>query len=84
MLSLSSSYATYKLIDNNGAWLIFCNDEFVGGFAERYSAVNFVEMLVEARCVEHKASQVLIDTNLGCEKHLCRCFKEAPPGTPLS
>jgi hypothetical protein len=84
MLSSSSSYATYKVIDNNGVWLIFCDDEFVGGFVERLQALNFVQMLVEAGCVEHKASQVLVESSLGCEKQLCRCFKEAPPGTMLS
>jgi hypothetical protein len=40
--------------------------------------------MVEARCAEHRASQVLIEDDLACEKHLCRCFQEAPPETPLS
>jgi hypothetical protein len=84
MLPSSSSYTTYKVIDTNGAWLIFCDNEFVGGFAERLQAVNFVQMLVEEGCVEHKASQVLVESYSGCEKQLCRCFKEAPPGTLLS
>ena len=83
MPALPHSYATYKVIGINGAWLIFCDEEFVGGFAQRSSAEELVQAMVEARCAEHKASQVLIEDDLGCEKHLCRCFEEAPPGSRL-
>jgi hypothetical protein len=82
--SLPQSYATYKIIGSNLGWLIFCDDEFVGGFAQRLSAELLVWQMVETRCTEHKASQVLLEDEFGCEKHLCRCFKEAPPGTLLS
>ena len=82
--SLPHSYATYKLVGSNLGWLIFCDDEFVGGFARRSSAESLVWQMVETRCAEHKASQVLLEDELGCEKHLCCCFKEAPPGTLLS
>jgi hypothetical protein len=81
---LPHSHATYKVIGINGSWLIFCEDEFVGGFARRSLAEELVQQMVEARCAEHKASQVLIEDDLGCEKRLCRCFNEAPPGTSLS
>jgi hypothetical protein len=84
MPSLPQSYTTYKIIGIEGVSLIFCDDEFVGGLARRSMAEELVRAMVEARCAEHKASQVLIEDDLGCEKHLCRCFKEAPPGTPLS
>jgi hypothetical protein len=40
--------------------------------------------MVETRCAEHRASQVLVEDERVCEKHLCRCFKEAPSGTLLS
>jgi hypothetical protein len=83
-LSLPHSHVTYKIIGIKGSWLIFCDDEFVGGFAQRSWAEEFVQTMVEARCAEHKASQVLIEDDLGCEKHLCRCFKGAPPGTLLA
>lgn len=82
--SLPQSHATYKIVGSNGVWLIYCNDEFVGGFAERSSAELFVWEMVEARCAEQKASQVLLEDDFGCEKYLCRCFKEAPAGTLLS
>jgi hypothetical protein len=84
MSSSPYSYATYKIISINGTWLIFCDDEFIGGVAQRSLAEELVQQMVEARCVEHKASQVLIENDFECEKHLCRCFKEAPPGTLLS
>ena len=83
-LSLPHSHVTYKIIGIKGSWLIFCDDEFVGGFAQRFGAEELVQAMVEVRCAEHKASQVLIEDDLGCEKYLCRCFKEAPPGTLLS
>jgi hypothetical protein len=82
--SAPPSHATYKIAGSNLGWLIYCNDEFVGGFAERSSAELLVWEMVETRCAEQKASQVLIEAKFGCEKHLCRCFKEAPPGTLLS
>jgi hypothetical protein len=82
--SLPQSHATYRIVGKTGAWLIYCDDEFVGGFAERSSAELFVWEMVETRCAEHKASQVLLEDEFGCEKHLCRCFKEAPAGTLLS
>ena len=84
MPSLPYSHATYKVIGINGIWLIFSEDEFVGGFAQRSMSEELVQQIVEARCAEHKASQVLIEDDRGCEQRLCRCFKEAPPGTPLS
>jgi hypothetical protein len=84
MPSLPHSYSTYKIVDIKGISLIFCDDEFVGGFARRSLAEELVQAMVEARCAEHKVSQVLIEDDLGCEMHLCRGFKEAPPGTPLS
>jgi hypothetical protein len=84
MLSSPYSHATYKIISINGTWLIFCDEEFIGGFARRSMAEELVQAMVEARCAEHKASQVLIEYDLECETHLCRCFKEAPSGTPLS
>jgi hypothetical protein len=83
-LSLPPSHVTYKLIGLRGSWLIFCDDEFIGGFDQRALAEGLVREMVEARCAEQEASQVLIEDDLGCEKYLCRCFKEAPPGTPLS
>jgi hypothetical protein len=82
--SLPQSHATYKIVGSNPGWLIYCDDEFVGGFAQRVPAELLVWEMVEARCAEHKASQVLIENEFDCEKHLCRCFKEAPPGTLLS
>ena len=84
MPSLPRSRATYKIVGINGSWLIFLDDEFVGGFAERSVAEELVGKLVEARCAEQKASQVLIEDERGCEKLLCRCFTEAPAGTLLS
>ena len=83
-LSLPQSHTTYKIVGSNGAWLIYCDEKFVGGFAERPSAESFVLEMVEARCAEQKASQVLVESEFGCETYLCRCFKEAPPGTLLS
>jgi hypothetical protein len=82
--SLSQSYATYNIVGSNGGWLIFCDGEFIGSFAQRSLAEALVGEMVEARCAEQKASQVLIEDDLGCEKFLCRCFKGAPPGTHLS
>ena len=82
--SLPHFHATYKLVGSQLGWLIYCDDEFFGGFAERFAAETLVWQMVEARCAEHKASQVLIEDEFGCEKHLCRCFREAPPRTPLS
>jgi peptide methionine sulfoxide reductase MsrB len=82
--SLSQSHATYKLVGSHLGWLIYRDDEFVGGFAQRASAESLVWEMVETRCAEHKASQVLVEDELVCEKHLCHCFKEAPPGTLLS
>lgn len=83
-LSLPPSHVTYKIINIRGSWLIFCDDEFIGGFDQRALAEGLVREMVEARCAEQEASQVLIEGELGCEKFLCRCFKEAPPGTLLS
>jgi hypothetical protein len=82
--SLPQSHATYKIVGSHLGWLIFCDDEFVAGFAQRLSAELLVWEMVETRCAEHKASQVLVEDELVCEKHLCRCFKEAPSGTLLS
>jgi hypothetical protein len=82
--SLPHSYATYKLVGSQFGWLIYCDNELVGGFAERSSAEALVWQMVETRCAEHQASQVLIENEFGCERHLCRCFREAPSGTPLS
>jgi hypothetical protein len=82
--SLPHSHATYKIAGSNLGWLIYCDDEFVGGFARRLPAELLVWEMVETRCAEHKASQVLVEDEFGCEKHLCRCFKEAPPGTLLT
>ena len=88
--SLSRSHATYKIVGSHLGWLIYCDDEFVGGFAhvggfaQRSSAELLVWQMVETRCAEHKTSQVLLEDEFGCEKHLCRCFKEAPSGTLLS
>jgi hypothetical protein len=81
---LPQSHATYKIVGSQGGWLIFCNDEFVVGFRRRLLAELLVWEMVETRCAEHKASQVLLEDEFGCEKYLCRCFKEAPPGTLLS
>jgi hypothetical protein len=78
------SHATYKLVGSHLGWLIYCDDEFVGGCPRRSAAESLVWEMVEARCAEHKASQVLIEDEVECEKHLCRCFKEASPGTRLS
>jgi hypothetical protein len=82
--SLSRSHATYKIVGSHLGWLIYCDDEFVGGLAQRSSAESLVWEMVETRCAGHKASQVLVEDERVCEKHLCRCFKEAPPGTLLS
>jgi hypothetical protein len=82
--SLPQSHATYKLVGSHLGWLIYCDDEFVGGFSRRLPAELLVWEMVERRCAKHKASQVLIENEFGCEKHLCRCFKEAPPETLLS
>lgn len=81
---LPQSHATYKITGSKFGWLIYCDDEFVGGFAQRSSAELFVWDMVEIRCTSQKASQVLLEDEFGCVKHLCRCFKEAPPGTLLS
>jgi hypothetical protein len=81
---LPQSHATYKIVGSNLGWLIFCDDEFVGGFAQRSSAELFVWEMVEIRCAAQRASQVLLEDEFGCVKHLCHCFKEAPPGTLLS
>ncbi|GEO18018.1 hypothetical protein MAE02_57140 [Microvirga aerophila] len=81
---LTPSHATYRIVGSNLGWLIYCNDEFVGGFAQQSSAEFLVWEMVETRCAEQKASEVLIEDEFGCEKHLCPCFKEAPPGTLLS
>ena len=82
--TLPHSYATYTIVSHDGGWLIYCDDKLVGCFAQRSLAEAFVWEMVETRCAEHEASQVLIEDELGCEKFLCRCFKEAPPGTLLS
>jgi len=82
--SLPHPHATYKLVGSRLGWLVYCDEEFVGGFPRRSSAESLVWEMVEARCAEHNASQVLIEDEFGCEKHLCRCFKEASPGTRLS
>ena len=82
--SLPSSHTTYKIVGSKLGWLIYCEGEFVGGFAQRTSAELLVWEMIESRCAEQKASQVLIQDEFGCEKHLCRCFKEAPLGTLLS
>jgi hypothetical protein len=82
--SLPHSPATYRIVASNGLWLIYCDDELVGGFVEQPLAELFVWELVETRCARQMASQVLIEDELVCEKHLYRCFKEAPPGTLLS
>lgn len=82
--SLPRPHATYKLVGSQLGWLIYCDEEFVGGFPRRSSAESLVWEMVEARCAEHKASHILIEDEFGCEKHLCRCFKEASPETPLS
>lgn len=82
--SLPYSPATYKIAASNGIWLIYCDDELVGGLAELSLAELFVWELVETRCAQQMASQVLFEDELVCEKHLCRCFKEAPSGTLLS
>jgi hypothetical protein len=82
--SLSCSHATYTIVGRNGGWLIYYDDKFVGCFAQRSLAEALVWEMVEARCTEQEASQVLIEDEVGCEKHLCRCFKGAPPGTLLS
>jgi len=82
--SLPDSHATYKLVGSQLGWLIYCDEEFVGGSPRRTSAESLVWEMVEARCAEHKSSKVLIEDEFGCEKHLCRCFEEASPGTTLS
>jgi hypothetical protein len=82
--SLPRSHATFTIIGGNDNWTIYCDNKFVGGFTQRALAEALVWEMVEARCAEQKASQVLIEGELGCEKFLCRCFKEAPPGTLLS
>jgi hypothetical protein len=82
--SLPHPHATYTIVGRDGGWLIYCDDKFVGCFAQRSLAETLVWEMVEARCAEQEASQVLIEDELGCEKFLCRCFKEAPHGTPLS
>jgi hypothetical protein len=82
--SLPQFHLTYKVVGNNGLWQIFCGDEFVVAFAHRSAAEAMVWAMVEARCAEQKASQVLIEDELGWAKHLCRCFQAAPSGTLLS
>jgi hypothetical protein len=84
MSTLPYSHATYKIFSINGAWLIFRDDAFVGGFATRSLAEALVWEMVEASCSEQRASQVLIEDEAVCEKLLCRCFKGASPGTHLS
>ncbi|QRM35637.1 hypothetical protein [Microvirga sp. VF16] len=81
---LPHSHATCKIVGSHLGWLIYCDDEFVGGFAQRSSAELLVWQMVETRCAEHKASQILMEDEVSCEKRLCRCFKEAPPATLLS
>ena len=81
---LPRTHAAYKIVGNTLGWLIHCDNELVGGFAERSSAEALVWQVVETRCAKHQASQVLIENEFGCEKHLCRCFREAPSRTPLS
>jgi hypothetical protein len=76
--------ATYTIVGRDGDWLIYCDDKFVGCFAQQSLAKALVWEMVEARCAKQEASQVLIEDELGCEKFLCRCFKEAPLGTLLS
>jgi hypothetical protein len=77
-------YATYKIVGHSDSWLIFHDDELVGGFAQRSMAESYVLKIVEARCAKEEASQVLIEDEVGCEEYVCRCFEEAPPGTLLS
>ena len=77
-------YTTYKVVGSSDTWLIFRDDELVGGFAQRSMAEDHVLKLVEARCAEEKASQILIEEEHRCEKFQCRCFSEAPPGTLLA
>ena len=83
-LSLPQSHVTYRIVDTDDSWPVFCDDVFVGSFAHRSLAEDLVWAMVETRCAEQKASQVLVEDELGCEKHLCRCFQKAPPGTQLS
>ena len=76
--------ATYTIVGRDGGWLIYCDDKFVGCFGQQSLAEALVWDMVEARCTKQEASQVLVEDELGCEKFLCRCFKEAPLGTLLS
>ncbi|QRM31359.1 hypothetical protein [Microvirga sp. VF16] len=78
------SPTTYKLVGSDLGWLIYCDNEFVGGVPRRSSAELLVWEMVETRCAEHRASQVLIEDEFICEKHLCRCFEKASPATLLS
>jgi hypothetical protein len=46
--SLSQSHATYKIVGSHLGWLIYCDDEFVGGFAQRSSAESLVWLRPDA------------------------------------
>ena len=66
--SLPQSHATYKIVGSTLGWLIYCDDEFVCGFAQRSRLSCSCWERVETRCAEHKASQVLIEDEARCEK----------------
>ena len=78
------SHATYRISLIGSVWMVFCDDHFKAGFSTRSLAELLVLKMVEARCAEEKASQVLIEDGLVSEKHLCRCFEGPSPGTSLS
>ena len=77
--SLPQSHATYKIVGSTLGWLIYCDDEFVGGFAQRSSAELFVWEMVEARCAEHKASQVLIEDELAARSTFAAASRKRLP-----
>ncbi|MPR13852.1 hypothetical protein FS317_46555 [Microvirga sp. M8] len=56
--SLLQSHATYKLVGSHLGWLIYRDDEFVGGLAQRLSAELLVWEMVETRCAVARRANV--------------------------
>jgi hypothetical protein len=75
---------TYKIFGTLGLWAIFRNDQHIATFEAQSLAERLVWEMIEESCKEGRASQVLVQKELVCEKLLCRCFEGPAPGTPLN
>jgi hypothetical protein len=73
-----SDVAEFVIVRYDGVWVVSMGDQLLAGFPSRSEAESMVNIEVDARRNQGKASRIIVEDGLERQVQCCLCYTRQP------